>query len=105
MIADLTADHVNAYLSHLLTPADGKPKGKARMAHNTALDVKAFANWLIQRGLIAEDQFDFGNVEIPKASRDGRPTLPTTSYIKGEPTSSDTVTCHWYATPVTCFGP
>ena len=75
VIADLTADNVNAYLNHLLKPAEGRPKGKARMAHNTALDVKAFANWLIQRGLIAEDQFDFGNVEIPKVSRDGRPTL------------------------------
>ena len=74
-IADLTADHVNAYLTDLLRPLEGKPKGKARMAHNTALDVKAFANWLIQRGIIAEDQFDFGNVEIPRVSRDGRPTL------------------------------
>jgi integrase len=74
-IADLTADHTNAYLTHLLVPAEGRPKGKARMAHNTALDVKAFANWLTQRGIIGEDQFDFGNVEIPKVSRDGRPTL------------------------------
>jgi integrase len=75
VIADLTAEHVNAYLTHLLRPSEGRPKGKARMAHNTALDVKAFANWLVKRGLIDEDQFDFGNVEIPKVSRDGRPTL------------------------------
>jgi integrase len=75
VIADLTADHVNAYLTHLLVPTEGKPKGKARMAHNSALDLKGFANWLIQRGILAEDHFDFGNVEIPKVSRDGRPTL------------------------------
>jgi len=74
-IADLTADNVNAYLNALLRPSIGKPKGKARMAHNTALDVKAFANWLVQRGIIATDDFDFGNVEIPRVSKDGRPTL------------------------------
>src|SRR5438128_4727927 len=36
VIADLTAEHVNAYLTDLLTPSEGRPKGKARMAHNTA---------------------------------------------------------------------
>ena len=74
-IGDLTADNVNAYLNHLLRPTEQKPKGKARMAHNTALDVKAFANWMVGRGMITEDDFDFGNVTIPKVSKDGRPTI------------------------------
>ena len=72
-IADLTADNLNAYLNVLLRPSPGKPKGKRRMAHNSAIDVTTFARWCVKRGMLAS--FDFDAVRVPKVSKDGRPTI------------------------------
>jgi integrase len=73
MIADLTAENLNVYLNALLRPTPGKPKGKRRMAHNTAIDVITFARWCVKRKMSAT--FDFDAVRVPKVSKDGRTTI------------------------------
>lgn len=72
-IADLTAENLNAYLNALLRPSPGKPKGKRRMAHNTAIDVITFARWCVKRGMPV--RFDFDAIRVPKVNKDGRPTI------------------------------